>query len=91
MALVNSFQNYVSFHQTLNTYITLLCRQGRLDDFQQTLFDEYMDLTPPAASHSSGINIKIHPEPKNIFGKSLLIIGEKYHEVNENKGQYRIS
>ena len=51
-----------------HTYLIFLCRQGRLDDFQQTLFDEYMDLTP-AASHSSGINIKVHPEPKNIFGE----------------------
>ena len=46
-------------------------RQGRLEDFEQTLMNEYVDFTTSAPAFS-GINIKIKQEPKNIFGKLFL-------------------
>ena len=62
-----------------NQLIKLKCyisfRQGRVEDFQQTLFNEYVDFTTqPPKSPFNGINIKIKQEqrPKNIFGTYLI-------------------
>ena len=44
-------------------------RQGRVEDFQQTLFNEYVDFTTQAPKVPlNGIHIKIKEEPNNIFG-----------------------
>ena len=60
------------FYNALMYYNFLIYfRQGRLEDFEQTLMNEYVDFTTSAPAFS-GINIKIKQEPKNIFGKFLL-------------------
>ena len=53
-----------------NYHVTIF-RQGRVEDFQQTLLKEYVDFTTQAPKAPfDGINIKIKQkqEPKNIFG-----------------------
>ena len=66
------FQKFVRF---LKYYATIF-RQGRVEDFQQTLLKEYVDFTTQAPKAPfDGINIKIKQkqEPKNIFGMCCSI------------------
>ena len=65
----------------INLPFLIYFRQGRLEDFKQTLMNEYVDFTTSAPAFS-GINIKIKQEPKNIFGKFFFLnkMKSKYHK-----------
>ena len=72
------YYNVISRKVHINDIIISCFRQGRLEDFQQTLHNEYVDFTTPATI-ANGINIKIQHDPQmfnNIYETPKNLLGE---------------